>query len=640
MLPRSRSITAAVLVSSAVLSATVVHAQDPAAPAAEPGAFDQAPAHVSVVDGVASLERDGRVDPSPQNVPLLTGDRLRTQEGRVEVIFGDGSVLDIDHFTHVDLQSDALLRLLDGRVRLTVARGAPVQYRIDTPSGWVRVTEPGDYRISMVSPGGDRLDVELMVLRGAAEIATDSGATLVRAGERAVALNGATPSYAQPFNVAYWDAFERWVEDRRQSRLGVASSEYLPPELNSYGGTLDTYGTWQNDSTYGYVWYPNVSYGWRPYYKGRWHFYRPYGWTWIGHDPWAWPTHHYGRWGFSAGLWFWKPAKHWGPAWVSWSRAPGFVGWCPRGWNGSPVFPIKAHGAFPWHAWTVVPSRHFTHGVVVGQHAASASVIPRGSLFTTGVADPVRVDRLGIAVPRGAPLHSIGPRRGVPRGVPLPGTVPNMPAVRSPSVIYDGSPRLDRDVAVPRRGGVGAPGMVDIPDANSVRRRRVQDAGVGGPAGGTMSAPPAGVPYDPAPTRGGTGIDRGPRRAPEYSPRPGPQAVPRGVPQPGGVPNMPAVSSPSTIDRGSYRHSVPPPASAPAPSRMHSPAPSPPPASRPSGDGSGRATSRHGSSSGSSQAVPRSGGGQSSGGQSRGGQSGGSQSGGGRRSGGSRRGGP
>jgi FecR protein len=616
MQPRSRSLLLAVLVSSTVLSATVALGQEPPPqPAAEVerDADIQAPAHVSVVDGAASLERDGRIDQSPQNVPLLTGDRLRTQEGRVEIIFGDGSVLDVDQFTLVDLQSDVLLRLLEGRVRLTVARGAPVQYRIDTPSGWVRVTEPGDYRISLVSPGGDRLDVELMVLRGSAELASESGATLVRAGERAVALNGATPSFAQPFNVAYWDAFERWVEDRRQSRLSVASSEYLPQELNSYGGTFDTYGTWQSDQTYGYVWYPNVAYGWRPYHKGRWDYYRPFGWTWIGYDPWAWPTHHYGRWGFS-GRWFWIPTKHWGPAWVSWSHSPGFIGWCPRGWNGRPVFAINAHGAFPWHAWTVVPSRRFTHGVVVGQHAVGAAALPRSTTFITAAAAPVRGDRLGVAVPRGAPLHSIGRGRAVPRGTPLPGTVPSMPAVRSPGVNYDvrSGSGFDRDVAVPRRGQVGVAGTVDIPDANSVRRRRVQDLGVGGPAGEIRSAPV---------------LDYTPRQA-------APQAVPRGMPLPGTVQSMPAVPSPSDAGRGYYRHGAPPPQSAPAPSRMHSPPPSPPPASRPSDGGSGRATSRDGSSSGRTQAVPRSGGSQSGGSQS-----GGRQSGGSRHSGGSRRGG-
>jgi FecR protein len=348
-----------VLVSAIVLSATPARAQDPPDPSDTDG-VDQAPAHISVLDGAASLERDGRVDESPSNIPLLAGDRLVTREGRIEILFGDGSVLHVDHFTRVDLQSDALLRLLEGRVRLTVARGAPVQYRIDTPSGWVRIAEPGDYRIALLAPGGGRLDAELFVLRGSAELGNDSGTTVVRAGERAVTLNGAMPSYAHPYNVAYWDAFERWVEDRRQARLAVTSSQYLPSELDQYGGTFDSYGTWQHDVSYGYVWYPRVSHGWRPYYKGRWGYYRPYGWTWIGYDPWAWPTHHYGRWGFSGHSWFWIPSRRWGPAWVSWSYAPGFVGWCPRGWYGGPVIGLGINvvsGFNPWNAWTVVP-RH------------------------------------------------------------------------------------------------------------------------------------------------------------------------------------------------------------------------------------------------------------------------------------------
>ena len=56
----------------------------------------------------------------------------------------------------------------DGRAR-RASSGRANSVRIDTPSGWVRVTEPGDYRISLLGPGGDRLDVELMVLRGSAE---------------------------------------------------------------------------------------------------------------------------------------------------------------------------------------------------------------------------------------------------------------------------------------------------------------------------------------------------------------------------------------------------------------------------------------------------------------------------------------
>ena len=110
--------------------------------------------------------------------------------------------------------------------------------------------------------------------------------------------------------------------------------------------------------------------GWRPYYYGRWTTLRPWGWTWIGSDPWAWPTHHYGRWGFSsAGAWFWIPGRTWGPAWVSWAYAPGYVSWCPLGWNNRAVFGfnVGVYGGYRydhWNAWTVVPHSGFGHGYV------------------------------------------------------------------------------------------------------------------------------------------------------------------------------------------------------------------------------------------------------------------------------------
>src|SRR3954471_18455831 len=55
-----------------------------------------APAHVSFVEGTVVLERDGKPEGSPLNMPLLSGDRLKTQDGRVEVLFADGSALHLD----------------------------------------------------------------------------------------------------------------------------------------------------------------------------------------------------------------------------------------------------------------------------------------------------------------------------------------------------------------------------------------------------------------------------------------------------------------------------------------------------------------------------------------------------------------
>ena len=78
------------------------------------------PPHVSLVEGAATLERDGRAEPAVSSMLLLTGDRLRTESGRVEVLFTDQSVLHLDQYTVVDLLSDSLFRLLRGRLRLAV----------------------------------------------------------------------------------------------------------------------------------------------------------------------------------------------------------------------------------------------------------------------------------------------------------------------------------------------------------------------------------------------------------------------------------------------------------------------------------------------------------------------------------------
>ena len=258
------------------------------------------PAHVSFVDGAAVLERDGQPDAAPVNMPLLAGDRLRTQGGRVEILFADGSTLHLDANTTLDFQSDELVRLLDGRIRLAIPGPARrVSYRIDASSASAVISQSGEYRLAVLH-GAREAEIELAVIRGAAELVNDDGRTPLRAGERAYARANAAPSYAYVFNSASWDSFDRWSEARRDQRLGV-SAEYLPDEVRTYASSFDRYGAWGYDAAYGNVWYPRVSVDWRPYYNGRWVTLRPYGWTWVGADPWAWPTHHYGRWGISAG---------------------------------------------------------------------------------------------------------------------------------------------------------------------------------------------------------------------------------------------------------------------------------------------------------------------------------------------------
>ena len=201
------------------------------------------PAFLAVVEGNATLEREGEVVPAEQNMPFVQGDRLRTLDGRVQIVFPDGTAIEVAENSEVECISPTRVRLLAGTM----------------------------------------------------------------------------------------DHVQRAIG-------GSQSATHLPPELDVYGQTFDQYGSWQYDAPYGYVWYPTVAADWRPYHYGYWSSVPRYGYTWIGVDVFAWPTHHYGRWGFARNRWFWIPGRAWGPAWVSWASAPGYVSWCPLGFDSRPVF--------------------------------------------------------------------------------------------------------------------------------------------------------------------------------------------------------------------------------------------------------------------------------------------------------------
>lgn len=402
---------------SSLLSAVLVLSAIAGSSAAQGVGSDDPPAHISFVDGAAALERDGQPDTSPANMPLLAGDRVRTEDGRLEILFADGSTLHLDAGTTVDFQSDDLVRLLTGRIRVSIpGPDRQVQYRIDAPAASVEIASPGEYRVTVLR-GAPEAEVELAVLRGSAELVNDAGRTSLRAGQRAASRGGARPSYAYAFNSAAWDDFDRWSETRRDQRLGV-SAQYLPAEVRPYAASFDRNGAWRYEASYGHVWYPTVSVGWRPYRNGRWVTLRPYGWTWVGADPWDWPTHHYGRWGLSGSAWFWIPGRSWAPAWVSWAYAPGYVSWCPLGWNNRPVVQIinvYGGGRDPWRAWTAVPERHFSQwargrGDSVHRVAARDFDVRSRHAFVARDGGP---DVRGYAVPRSStPIRIAGAASG------------------------------------------------------------------------------------------------------------------------------------------------------------------------------------------------------------------------------------
>lgn len=539
------------------------------------GSTYTAPANLAFAEGLVDVVHEGVTERADPPLLLVDGDLVRTRNGRAEIVFGDGSVLHLDHDAEVELLGPERLRVLTGRVVFRMSSSAARPYVMDTPGGSVRFDSSGEYG---VTTDERRQHLEVTVARGSAEIDDAQQRVRIRAGEMAWISGAGARTHVQSFNSARFDAFASWANDRTHGFTAARSSAQLPYELRPYAAVFDQYGRWDYLTPHGYVWFPSVATTWRPYYDGSWGHTR-YGWTWHGRDRWAWPTHHYGRWGFNGSFWFWIPANAWAPAWVSWGSLPGYVSWSPLGWDGRPAidFGRGDHPAYwpdhnPWRSWTVVPRDHFGPRRPVRSHAVDGDRLDEGTrramVVHTAPSSPI-----GGAVPRGT---LSAPTAAMPRGdTPRP----------------TGNRRRD-EVVAPR------PGYVRRPDAPVVERPA--DAAPSGSPSRRADAPVRAPSYAPAPAQGQlpppssapapsdaqprpNGRSRG--DAPEYAP---PAARER---QAEGPPSRPADNDNSRRGdaRRPSRESSPPPA-AQAPPPASPPAASVPASghARPSGGGAVR----------------------------------------------------
>ncbi|MEP9378050.1 DUF6600 domain-containing protein [Aquabacter sp. CN5-332] len=115
----------------------------------------------------------------------------------------------------------------------------------------------------------------------------------------------------------------------QQAQPAMASAQQKV-DINVFYEPLAEHGTWVEHPDYKYVWVPKgMDASWRPYQEGRW-LWTDAGWYWESGEPFAWATYHYGRWGYDPDYgWFWVPGDTWAPAWVTWRRGGGQIGWAP-----------------------------------------------------------------------------------------------------------------------------------------------------------------------------------------------------------------------------------------------------------------------------------------------------------------------
>jgi hypothetical protein len=131
-----------------------------------------------------------------------------------------------------------------------------------------------------------------------------------------------------------------------------------PTALTSFHSTLEPYGAWTTDATYGTVWVPHahvVGPEFSPYVSaGHWAYDDDY--VWVSDYSWGWAPFHYGRWTYISGRgWGWIPGRTYRGAWVNWRTGDdgyGYVGWAPMAptyyWNSGVAVALYAPPPSPY----------------------------------------------------------------------------------------------------------------------------------------------------------------------------------------------------------------------------------------------------------------------------------------------------
>lgn len=170
--------------------------------------------------------------------------------------------------------------------------------------------------------------------------------------------------------------------DQEPEAVGAPPDDADPSSLTEFHSTLDPYGTWREDPTYGTVWTPapeTVGTDFTPYVSGGHWLYEDDEYLWASDYSWGWAPFHYGRWVYApyAG-WEWIPGRAYAGAWVSWRYGVGswgYVGWAPLpptwGWRGGVAVGI---GFVPFAPYAFVPTSHL-FAPAVGAHLVAGADI-------------------------------------------------------------------------------------------------------------------------------------------------------------------------------------------------------------------------------------------------------------------------
>lgn len=394
------------------------------------------------------------------NRPLTSGDRLWTDRGaRAELQVGSSAVR-MDQQTRLELT-----QVDDGTTQLTVAQGT-VQLRvrddlagqrveIDTGNLAMVIQASGDYRVDADPAAGT---TRVAIAAGSAMIYGDNGESVALGARQQLVVTGRNLAAAGGAPQG-GDDFDRWTAERNRLEDQSVSARYVSREVVGYQ-QLDRYGDWQNDPSYGNVWYPReVDADWAPYRDGQWVDVAPWGWTWVDAAPWGFAPFHYGRWARIGPRWGWVPGRAqtrpvYSPALVGFIGGPASanlaigggrhgVGWFPLapgerwqpGYRTSPRYVEAANRPFADGRSRPPPPRDAAYAY---QHHPGALTVVPADRFGRGRVDRrelVRLsdDRMPHAAVAPVPLPDRGAGRQGGWGRPVAAAPPAPPAPPAPA---------------------------------------------------------------------------------------------------------------------------------------------------------------------------------------------------------------
>jgi len=292
------------------------------------------------------------------NEPVAAGVALRSATDGSVAIHVATARLAISGATQIELlrlDREAIeIGVTQGRIGIHLGAKPAATIEVDLPGGGAWLAAPGDYDIYA---GDGQIPARIATIAGNAAL----GGGLTDANRVAASA----------------DAFDTlWLgPEEAAENAAVISPRFTGAAL------LAINGDWEDDDTYGHVWFPkDPPTGWAPYRYGEWRYLPPWGWTWIDAADWGFAPSHYGAWARIGDRWGWVPPPHdaypvFSPAVVAFLGTSG-IGLSRPGNDGAAVgwFPLAPGETVEGGSGSAEP--HF-------RDRRAASVVPR-AVFAGG----------------------------------------------------------------------------------------------------------------------------------------------------------------------------------------------------------------------------------------------------------------